>query len=105
MFKRFSKFIKKTMECVRVPVPPSLIEKTNETESEHVIMVVSDTTVQEMTPAQVPVQSAKSHDYKYQPDIDVILAWNHSAKNDIAPLIAMIRQLLFFSDLKKCNIS
>lgn len=104
MFKRFSKFIKKTMECVRVPVPPSLIEKTNETESEHVIMVVSDTTVQEMTPAQVPVQSAKSHDYKYQPDIDVILAWNHSAKNDIAPLIAMIRQLLFFSDLKKCTI-
>jgi serine/threonine protein kinase len=43
-------------------------------------------------------------DYTYECDADVVREWNESAKDNVVPLIAMIRQLCFFTDLKKITV-
>ena len=42
--------------------------------------------------------------FEYEPEMDVITRWKTAARNDIRPLIAMIRQLYFFSDYRKTTI-
>lgn len=42
--------------------------------------------------------------FEYEPEMDVITRWKTAARNDIRPLIAMIRQLYFFSDHRKTTI-
>ena len=48
--------------------------------------------------------AALADDYKYTAEMDVINKWKRADKNDIVPLIAMIRQLYFFSDCRKTII-
>ena len=43
-------------------------------------------------------------EYEYEHENDVIDRWKVAARNDIVPLIAMIRQLYFFSDCRKSMI-
>jgi serine/threonine protein kinase len=43
-------------------------------------------------------------DYTYECGTDVIRKWNESAKDNVVPLIPMIRQLFFFSDFKKTTV-
>jgi len=43
-------------------------------------------------------------DYMYENDMEVIAKWNAAAKDDVATLIAMVRQLYFFSDFKKTTV-
>jgi hypothetical protein len=43
-------------------------------------------------------------DYRYECDGDVIRKWNESSKDSVVPLIPMIRQLCFFTDLKKITV-
>jgi hypothetical protein len=42
--------------------------------------------------------------FEYEPEMDVITRWKTAARNDSRPLIAMIRQLYFFSDHRKTTI-
>lgn len=42
--------------------------------------------------------------FHYEPEMDVINKWKVAAKDDIVPLIAMIRQLYFFSECKKTTL-
>ena len=111
MFRVIRKFIKKTMDSIH----HREIDKTNA----HVIVAISPDMAMtepvvnaivepapdmEMPPLETKVNQLEYDNYKYQPDVDVILEWNKSTKNNLVPLIAMIRQLLFFSDLKKSTI-
>jgi hypothetical protein len=52
----------------------------------------------------VVVDIDDNDDYVYEYDMDVIRKWNESTKDNVTPLIAMIRQLCFFSDLKKTTM-
>jgi len=42
--------------------------------------------------------------FEYENEMDVINKWKVSARDDIVPLIAMIRQLYFFSDCRKITL-
>ena len=55
--------------------------------------------VSDVPDAVVPV--VPKLEYEYEPEMDVINRWKMAARDDIIPLIAMIRQLYFFSDCRK----
>jgi hypothetical protein len=55
-------------------------------------------------PVPVPVLVPDLDDYIYEHDAVVINRWKNAARDDIVPLIAMIRQLYFFSECKKTTI-
>lgn len=58
-----------------------------------------------VAPAVVPVTIvAPVTKFNYETEMDVINKWKVAAKDDIVPLIAMIRQLYFFSDCRKITI-
>jgi serine/threonine protein kinase len=52
----------------------------------------------------VVVDPDANDDYTHECDADVVRKWNESAKDNVGPLIAMIRQLCFFTDLKKTTM-
>ena len=64
----------------------------------------------EPEPASAPAsEPAPTHvpaldDYIYEHDAVVINRWENAARDDIVPLIAMIRQLYFFSECKKTTL-
>ena len=65
----------------------------------------------DMESIAIPQQLVQSHAaiddcdaFEYAVEMDVITRWKTAARNDIQPLIAMIRQLYFFSDCKKTSI-
>lgn len=104
MFRVIRKFIKKTIESMQ----RREVDKTTKPVGGVVITAttvpVVDTRVEEPIKVDNDISQCQEETYKYQPDMDVILAWNRSTKNNIVPLIAMIRQLLLFSDLKKYTV-
>ena len=55
-------------------------------------------------PVPAPVPVPELDDYIYEHDAVVINRWKNAARDDIVPLIAMIRQLYFFSECKKTTI-
>jgi serine/threonine protein kinase len=59
--------------------------------------------VQVPVPVPVPI-AAHVAKFEYENEIDVINKWKVAAKDDIVPLIAMIRQLYFFSDCRKITL-
>jgi serine/threonine protein kinase len=77
-----------SMEPIKIVDMDYIIESTTQM-PDPVVVVVPD-------PVVVP-----KLEYEYEPEMDVINRWKMAARDDIIPLIAMIRQLYFFSDCRK----
>ena len=90
MFEFVRKFIKKTMEPDPEPEPADYVIKTIDIDSLNEGVVVNKAAV-------VPVVAK----CEYACEMDVIHTWKVAAKDNIKPLIAMIRHLYFFSDCRK----
>ena len=117
MFRIFLKFIKRSMQFVRPPREDGggiAMTTTATTRMELNPVAPASTAIVVPVPAMVdpvpaivdpvPAIAVPADDYRYENDMEVICKWNSAAKDDVAPLIAMVRQLLLFSDCKKMTV-
>lgn len=105
MFRLIRTVIKQIMDSTKRTINPVA-------ESIDPIKIVDMEFIINSTPAPVKPDTASvvvvpdpvvvpKFEYEYEPEMDVINAWKVAARDDIIPLIAMIRQLYIFSDCRK----
>jgi len=99
MFKFIKGIIKKLMDSkysfYENPTPPITVRVSPED-------IVVETIDMDSIAPTTPIDDFDA--FEYEPEMDVISRWKTAARNDIRPLIAMIRQLYFFSDHRKTTI-
>ena len=107
MFRFVRTFIKQTMNTLTsdicanpgLTMDPDPIIKTIDMDS----INENDTSVDQIPVDHVPVPVPVDK-FEYDNEMDVINKWRVAPRDDVVPLIAMIRQLYFFSDCRKITL-
>ena len=107
MFRFVRTFIKQTMNTLTsdicanpgLTMDPDPIIKTIDMDSINDNDAAVDSIPVDPVPVPVPVDK-----FEYDNEMDVINKWRVAPRDDVVPLIAMIRQLYFFSDCRKSTL-
>jgi hypothetical protein len=109
MFRFVRTFIKKTMNSLYANANTGLfidsdpMIKTIDMDYINDNVTSVDPIPVDPVPVPVPIVAPVAK-FEYENEMDVINKWKVAARDDIVPLIAMIRQLYFFSDCRKITI-